>query len=100
MNRFLLLGVAALLCGTSGTLARGQDSVLAELYGQGVHSYFSGDYVTAQELFTNAIAQGSKDPRVFYFRGLTYHRIGRLNDGNADLKLGALLEANSTERIY
>jgi hypothetical protein len=100
MNRFLLAVMAALLCGSFGTLARGQDSVLAELYGQGVHAYFAGDYSGADNAFTNAIAQGCKDPRCFYFRGLTNHRLGRTTEGNEDLKLGAVLEANSSERIY
>jgi hypothetical protein len=100
MNRFFLAGVAVLLCGSLGTLARGQDSVLAELYGQGVHSYFAGDLSTARQLLTTAIAEGNKDPRCFYFRGLTSHRLGRASEGNADFKLGALLEASSADRIY
>lgn len=100
MNRFLPTLFAALVLANLGTMVRAQDSVLAELYGQGVHAYFSGNLRQAHEMLTSAIEQGSRDPRAYYYRGLTYHRLGRPDEANADLKRGAVLEATSTDRIY
>lgn len=99
MNKFLPAVLAALFLGT-GSMARAQDSILAELYGQGVHAYFAGDYTSAHELLTSAIEQGSRDPRCYYFRGLTHERLGRPTEAIADLKKGAIYEATSTDRIY
>jgi hypothetical protein len=73
--------------------ASAQDTLLTQLYGQGVHSFFEGDSEKAHELFSMAIDQGSRDPRLFYFRGLTYHRLGRPEEGIEDFKRGAELEA-------
>lgn len=73
---------------------RAQDTLLQELYGRGVHAFFSGQYEQAHDLFTLAIDQGSQDPRVYYFRGLTYSRTGRPDEAESDFKEGARLEAS------
>jgi hypothetical protein len=85
--------VALMLLGSAVTTATAQDALLSELYGQGVHSYFSGDAEKAHEVLTMAIDQGSRDPRCFYFRGLAYNKLGRPEEGEADFKRGAELEA-------
>lgn len=101
MARKIVMGLAAVLIATSMTSqVRAQDSLLAELYGQGVHAFFAADYSRAHEAFTTAIEQGSMDPRTYYFRGLTYGRLGRPDEAVLDHKKGAELEAGGTTRIY
>jgi hypothetical protein len=73
---------------------------LAELYGQGVHAYFRGDVRTAHQFFSDAIEQGSRDPRCYFYRGLAYASLGRPTEAEADYKSGAALEVSSTDRIY
>ena len=77
-----------------------QDTLLAELYGQAVHAYFAGNYGQAEQLLSEAAAAGSRDPRVFYFRGLTLKGLGRAAEGDADLRQAAQLEVAGTDRIY
>ena len=93
------LAVVALLAGRAAP-ANAQDSVLAELYGFGVHSYFAGQYEDAHEYLTTAVEQGTRDPRVYYFRGLTYTRLGRPDEAKADYMKGADLESSGADRVY
>lgn len=70
---------------------KAHSSVLTELYGQGVHKYFSCDYFAADTLLSQAIDNGSNDPRAYYFRGLAREMIG--GGGDIDFEEGARLEA-------
>jgi hypothetical protein len=70
----------------------GQTSVLDELYGEAVHRYFARDYSAADELLTRAIENGSRDPRVFYYRGLARAAYG--GDPLVDFEEGARLEVS------
>ncbi len=99
MNRSMLAGTCLFLGLVLGQV-NAQDSVLAELYGQGVHAYFSRNLQLAHEMFTSAIEQGSQDPRCYYYRGLTYAQLGRPDEAEADFKAGALVEVGSADRIY
>lgn len=87
--RIAVLAACLLAVGVGSTASYGQDPVLAEMYGRGVHAYFGGRYEEAESTLTEAITQGSKDPRCFYFRGLTLFRLGRLEEANSDFALGA-----------
>ncbi len=95
---FVLLvgGLAWLWAATS----QAQDPVLLQLYGKGVHEYFSGDYTKAFEQLTAAIAAGSRDPRVFYFRGLAYLKFGRTPEAEMDFRNGAELESRDVNKYY
>lgn len=77
-----------------------QDSVLAELYGHGVHAYFAGNYQDAHTYLTTAIDQGTRDPRTFYFRGLAYTALGRPDEAKTDFQKGAELETTGADRVY
>ncbi|MFZ1933726.1 MAG: hypothetical protein WCB27_17880 [Thermoguttaceae bacterium] len=77
-----------------------QDAVLAQQYGSGVHAYFTGDMQQAYERLTAAAQAGSKDPRVFYFRGLTYLQLGRPQEAAIDFRKGAELESKDINRFY
>ena len=74
--------------------------ILGQKYGQGVHDYFTGDYLDAYEQLTAAIEGGSKDPRAFYFRGLTYLKLGRGPEAARDFRKGSELEASDVNKFY
>lgn len=86
------VAVAVVLLGC-GVSCLGQDGLLAELYGRGVHAYFSRNYRQAYELLTEAIRNQTSDPRVYYFRGLALRRLGRPEEAREDFRKGAELEA-------
>ncbi len=70
MTRKLAIVCVALTWAWLGSLAvvaRAQDPILTELYGTGVHEYFSGGYQQSIADLTQAIKGGSKDPRVYYY---------------------------------
>lgn len=87
---FLLFSVAS----AAPQKASAQSEVLAEMYGRGVHAFYSGDYATAQQFLSLAIDNGSQDPRAYYFRGLVEHTSGQLDQAKMDWQRGADLEAN------
>ncbi|OYP33790.1 hypothetical protein CGZ80_17750 [Rhodopirellula sp. MGV] len=68
-------------------------SILAEVYGRGVHAYYAGDYAGAFDELTAAIDGGSRDPRAYYFRGIVSHLQGRPEQAESDWETGAEIEA-------
>ena len=82
------------------TTASAQDSILTELYGSGVHSYFAGDYARAKEDLSSAIDGGTKDPRPYYFRGMANMKLGQDDAARADFKRGAELESADINGFY
>ncbi len=92
-----LVGGLAFLCVHP---VNAQNAAVGQKYGQGVHDYFSGDYLGAHEKLTAAVQGGSKDPRVYYFRGLTYLKLGRSPEAANDFRQGASLEASDTNKFY
>lgn len=74
--------------------AHAQSAVLAEIYGRGVHAYHSGQYQQAGEWLSMAIDNGYRDPRAYYFRGLTAAASGRGYEAESDFQQGAQLEAS------
>ena len=77
-----------------------QDAVLSELYGRGVHHYFSGNSAEAVIDLTAAIDGGSKDPRAYYFRALAEMKMGQQAQASADLKVGSALESADINQFY
>src|SRR3954469_26012549 len=69
-------------------LAVGQDAMLEELYGRGVHAYFSGNMAEAFNSLDAAIRSGCSDPRAFYYRGLVLNRYGRPVEAADDFRRG------------
>ena len=72
--------------------ADAQDPYLRQLYGRGVHAYYSGDYINAQKHLDDAIRYGINDPRAYYFRGLTKAHNGNSYDAESDYRMAATLE--------
>jgi hypothetical protein len=99
MLRTLVLLIGAIITLTAAS-APAQDAVLGQLYGSGVHAYFSGDFGKAYEQLTAAAKAGSRDPRVYYFRGLTYLKLGRAPEATQDFQRGAQLESKDLHRSF
>jgi hypothetical protein len=70
-----------------------------EMYGIGVHSYFSGNLPQAESIFTQLIDSGSEDPRVFYFRGITQTKLAGDTAGKADFDKAANLEMQGKRNV-
>jgi hypothetical protein len=77
-----------------------QEVVVLQLYGSGVHAYFAGDFAKAYDQMTAAIAAGTRDPRIYYFRGLAYLKLGREAEATQDFQKGAQLESKDLHRAY
>ena len=88
----MLLGMTAVV--------QAQDAALAELYGNGVHAFHAGDYKDAHTSLNQAIKQGSKDPRCYFFRGLCYAKLGRPDEAKVDYKKAAELETTKAGKLY
>src|SRR4051812_19687427 len=91
MAKFVTSLVAVAMLALSG-MARGQDAMLEELYGRGVHAYFSGNQTEAFNSLDAAIRSGCRDPRAFYYRGLVLNHFGRPVEAADDFRKGAELE--------
>ena len=77
----LLIGGCVLLCAVT---ANGQQLAVAQMFGNGIHAYFSGEPAEACGYFDQAIEAGTKDPRPHYFRGLAYLKLGREPEAEED----------------
>lgn len=95
MKNFLF-GITAFTltaCGFATQHANAQSSVLAEIYGRGVHAHYAGHTNDAHDLFSMAINNGLDDPRAYYFRGISLYKSGREIEAESDWQQGASLEA-------
>lgn len=99
MQRYRIVWIAAGVLCLSGW-ARADEPVTRQLYGSGVHAYFAGQFEAAHTFLTQAAAGESQDPRIYYFRGLVYVRLGRPDEAKLDFAKGALLEETATDDIY
>ncbi len=98
-RKVAILMVSGLVCAVSMSTP-GQEGIVSQLYGNGVHAYFAGQYEEAHEFFTSAIQTGTQDPRIYYFRGLTYLKLGREEEAQQDFVKGAELETADVNQLY
>lgn len=92
MSRFICFALSICLLGFASPCHQAAaQGALDELYGEGVHRYFAGDYIGASQLLAQVADSGSPDPRAHYFLGLTREMQG--GGGQADFENGARLEA-------
>ncbi len=98
MSRLALLAAGLVLLCITPSVA--QDAVLGQRYGMGVHAYFSQNFQEAYDDLSSAISAGSRDPRCYYFRGLSYLRLGREEDAQIDFQRGAELETRDVNKFY
>src|SRR5262245_50950232 len=92
MHGKLALLVVSFGLALGGIAAAADDALLGQIYGTGVHAFNQGDYTGAYNSLTSAINGGTSDPRAYYFRGLTYLKLGRGDEAKADFAKGAELE--------
>ncbi len=95
-HRFPSLGLPLLLLPMLAAATQAQDRIAAEIYGHGVHSYYRGDLMAANELFDEAINAGFNDPRVYYFRAISKLQGCDTWGAENDIRLGANLEVNGS----
>ncbi|HEX3872058.1 MAG TPA: hypothetical protein VHV77_16550 [Pirellulales bacterium] len=96
--RFFALAIGLLM--TSGTPLAAQQGALEDIYGKGVHAYFRGDVMRTFQDMTAAINAGSRDPRVYYFRGLAYLQMGSEWSARDDFAKAAQLESGQGDSFY
>ena len=75
------------------TYAHASDPSVRAVYGDGVHSFYAGNFQQSHEYLTQVVDIGTDDPRVYYFRGLSALRLGSQTEANEDFKKGATFEA-------
>ena len=75
-------------------------SILDDLYGQGVHAYFEGDFETSAAWLSQAVAQGTQDPRAYYYLGLAQMQMGDQAAAEKSMTLGAEIETAGTKQFY
>ena len=96
MRRWFARAVLIAGCLSLGAPLHAQQDAMSEIYGQGVHRYFAGDYAGAELLLNEVQAAGSEDPRVHYFLGMCkVAQGGGVMAGLADFEAGAQAEAKS-----
>jgi hypothetical protein len=98
MQRSFWILAAAWLMMAATTSA--QELGISDMYGRGVHAYFSGQPRAAYQYLTTAIKAGTHDPRAYYFRGLTYQQLGRPTEAQADFRTGATLEQEDVGGLF
>ena len=69
------------------------DPAIRAVYGDGVHSYYAGNFQQSYDFLSRVITFGTDDPSVYYFRGLSALRLGNQNNAADDFEKGAGLEA-------
>ena len=73
--------------------AHASDPAVRAVYGDGVHSFYAGDFQQSHNYLSEVVDLGTDDPRVYYFRGLSALQLGKRKAADADFKKGADFEA-------
>jgi len=88
------LAITGVMLGSPHATAQ-NESILAEVYGHGVHAFYAGQYDEANKYLSSAIDGGTRDPRAYYFRGIVASYQGLTEAAEADWMEGAKMEARS-----
>ena len=105
MYRNIILGLFTMavvmfsLAAAPANAQTGDCEIIYQTFGQGMHYFKAQDFLTAYEKFTQCIENQSKNPSVYYFRGLTLMNLGREDDAKLDFQAGANLEICSTNDV-
>jgi tetratricopeptide (TPR) repeat protein len=71
----------------------------SDSYGQALGHYNKQEFQQAHALLTKLVDANSKDPRVYYFRGLSRYQLDREADARDDFESGARWEATVRSRV-
>jgi hypothetical protein len=96
----LSLALAGAFCCSFSTAVAQDSHVLRATFGRGMHAFFSGQLIQAEQHFSHVIASGSMDPRAYYFRAMTLLRLGRQFEAENDMRVGASFEARNPSGRY
>ncbi|MBQ9455227.1 MAG: hypothetical protein IJU53_06115, partial [Thermoguttaceae bacterium] len=99
LGLFTLAAVLLCLCAAPANAQTGDSEIIYQTFGQGMHYFKAHDFPAAYEKFTQCIENESKNPSVYYFRGLTLINLGREDDAVLDFQDGANLEIRSTNDV-
>ena len=91
MHHKTLLALALILSWI--TYAYASDPSVRAVYGDGVHSFYAGNFQQSYDYLSQVIEIGTDDPRVYYFRGLSALRLGSPTQADEDFSKGATFEA-------
>jgi len=91
MHHKTLLALALILSWM--TYAHASDQSVRAVYGDGVHSFYAGNFQQSYDYLSQVIKIGTDDPRVYYFRGLSALRLGSPTQADEDFSKGATFEA-------
>ena len=100
LSRRLFLVVSAVILGVATNASAQDPSELKAVYGRGVHAFFAGNLTQAEQLFSQVIDSGSRDPRAYYFRAMIYMKSGRKFQAEYDMRVGATFEAQDPGSRY
>lgn len=93
MSRWFGFVALAISVSLTGHTTFAQGDAMVEIYGQGVHHYFAGDYAGAEHALSSVIDSGSSDPRAHYFLGLAKYMQGNPEAAQSDFENGSRAEA-------
>jgi len=82
---------------SSGTHKK--DRALLQVTANGKEAFLAGNHEVAVQLLDVAVANGSNDPRTYYFRGLAKQELGRSDEAAIDYKRAIGLELQPANRI-
>ena len=76
-----------------------KDRALLQVTANGKEAFLAGNHEVAVQLLDVAVANGSNDPRTYYFRGLAKQELGRSGEAAIDYKRAIGLELQPANRI-
>jgi hypothetical protein len=91
---FLVCAAAVLSCRLCSAGVFDKETQAEDLYGQGVHAFFGGEYDAATDLFRQSKELVSQDPRVYFFLALSYRRLQKDDLAEPLFEKAAQLELN------
>ena len=68
-----------------------------DYYNQGKIALRAKNYLKAAEYFSNSISLNPKEALFFYFRALSEHTLGNVQDARRDALVGAFLQRNTSD---
>lgn len=89
------VAVASLLSAACSLATARDNPVAVSSYSAGVQAYLNEEHLRAERYLDRALAYGSADPRVYYFRGLSKLARNQPYAAEADIRTGAAIEAGS-----
>jgi len=99
LEKWIVICLIMLLTGSGMTFAQSNPSP-DQLYSLGVNAFNSQRYSEAINWFNQLENLETQDPRAFFFRGLSYSRMGNTSLAKADYETAARMEWTVTGRSF